>query len=56
MTSVPGEDLTDSLRQWLDYIRACEAFRQRMVEYARERGLDLKGFYNAKDPLGQAQC
>ena len=45
------ENLSKESRKWLDHIRACEAAGQTMVEYARARGLNLKGFYNAKTRL-----
>ncbi|MGH9991251.1 MAG: IS66 family insertion sequence element accessory protein TnpA [Nitrososphaera sp.] len=45
------ENLSEESRKWLDHIRACEAAGQTMVEYARVRGLNLKGFYNAKTRL-----
>jgi len=40
------ENLSKESRKWLDHIKACEAAGQTMVEYARARGLNLKGFYN----------
>ncbi|MGH8651535.1 MAG: IS66 family insertion sequence element accessory protein TnpA, partial [Gammaproteobacteria bacterium] len=51
MSANHPENLSDESRKWLDHIRACEAAGQTMVEYARARGLNLKGFYNAKTRL-----
>lgn len=51
MSANHPENLSKESRKWLDHIRACEAAGQTMVEYARARGLNLKGFYNAKTRL-----
>ncbi len=51
MSAKRAEDLSEESRKWLDHIRACEATGQTMVEYARARSLNLKGFYNAKTRL-----
>lgn len=51
MSANHPENLSDESRKWLDHIRACETAGQTMVEYARARGLNLKGFYNAKTRL-----
>lgn len=45
------ESLPDSLRRWFEHIQACERSGQRMYDYAREHGLNQKGFYNAKTRL-----
>lgn len=51
MAAKQAAGIPTGLRGWLEHIRACEAKGQRLFEYAREHGLDQKGFYNAKARL-----
>jgi hypothetical protein len=48
MDKAPEISPTEQQRYWLKHIRACEASRKRVTEYATEHGLALRTMFDGK--------